>query len=392
MQYEIGVVGNGVVGKAAALGFAQAGFKVILLCPPESSSAPRKIASEWDARVFALNHTAKNLLTKLKVWDALDAARIAPIESMSVSDAGNSANVLLLDAYTACQNELAWIVEDQNINHALDSALRFASNVTTVAGTVMSMSSDFSELKLTDGVSLSAELWVGADGAQSWLRNQAKIGLDYRSYVQSGVVANFSCARPHYGVAHQWFAGDEGIIALLPLPGQRVSLVWSAPDALAKTLMAEDVYQLAQRLAKYSDPILGELVPLPPQRVQSFPLNFMRPHSMTGLRLALVGDAAHVVHPLAGHGMNLGLADVVTLLETVTQREPWRQCGDERVLQRYARARKEEVMLMQWLIDGLERLFSSSWEPIRLVRSFGLGLVNNLGVLKKQLIRQAMGK
>jgi len=340
--------------------------------------------------VFALNHTAKNLLQKLKVWDALNLQRIAPVEAMHVVDDAGLA--LTLDAYSANQQELAWIVEDQNLNQALDTALRFTPNVQIVTGKTESISADFSELTLDTRTVLQAELWIGADGAQSWLRNQAEIGLDYRSYSQRGVVANFSCAKPHHGVAYQWFAGELGVIALLPLPGQQVSLVWSAPDALATTLLAETTGQLAERLAEYCRDQLGELTPLPPQRAQAFPLQFIKPHSMIGPRFALVGDAAHVVHPLAGHGMNLGFGDVVALLEAVSQREAWRSCGDDRVLQRYARARKEDVLLMQLATDGLSRLFGSTLTPVKTMRNFGMNIVNKLPLLKKQLILQAMGK
>ncbi len=390
MRCDIGVIGNGAVGKAAALGFAQAGYSVLLLCPDEAASVARKMSPDWDARVFALNHTAKNLLSRLKVWDALVPERVAPVEAMQVFDANGAR--LVLDAYAASELSMAWIVEDQNLNQALDSALRFAANVRIVVGKTRAMSADFTQLQLDNGTSLQADLWVAADGAQSWMRNQADIGLDYRSYGQRGVVANFSCSQPHHGVAHQWFLGDDGIIALLPLAGQQVSLVWSAPEALAQTLLAESAQQLAARVMLYAQAILGELIPLPPQRVQAFPLNFIAPHQIIGPRMALVGDAAHVVHPLAGHGMNLGFGDVVTLLDVVSERESWRSCGDQRVLQRYARARKEDVLLMQLATDGLARLFGSPLSPLQQLRSFGLSLVDKLPFVKKQLVRQAMGR
>ena len=390
MRCQIGVIGNGAVGKATALGFAQAGYQVVLLAPNQVSAQTRSMSNDWDARVFALNHTAKNLLTKLKVWDAMDLQRIAPIEAMHVFDADGAA--LSLDAYSAHQNELAWIVEDQNLNQALDAALRFAQNIEVVVGKAEKMSADFDELTLDNGTTLQAELWVGADGAQSWIRSQAQIGLDYRSYGQRGVVANFSCAKPHHGIAHQWFVGDDGIIALLPLPDQQVSLVWSAPNALADTLLSESVDQLAQRLAHYSDAVLGQLTPLSPFRAQAFPLNFIAPHAIVGPRLALVGDAAHVVHPLAGHGMNLGFGDVVALLKIVTEREQWRSCADARVLARYARERKEDVLMMQLATDGLARLFASSFTPVQMARKLGMSLVDKLPFLKKQFMQQAMGK
>jgi len=352
--------------------------------------AEKAVSEMWDARVFALNHTAKNLLSRLKVWDALNADRIAPVESMHVRD--DTGAELILDAYAANQQEVAWIIEDQNINHALDTVLRFTPNVQVVKGKTETMSADFSQLILTDGTVLQADLWIGADGAQSWLRNWAEIGVDYRSYGQRGVVVNFSCSKPHLGIAHQWFVGEQGIIALLPLPGQRVSLVWSAPEPLALQLLSETTEQLASRLAHYCNEPLGELTALPPQRAQAFPLNFISPHSMTGPKFALIGDAAHVVHPLAGHGMNLGFGDVVALLDAVTEREAWRKCGDERVLQRYARSRKEDVVLMQLATDGLSRLFGSTLTPVKTLRNAGLNLVNKLPFLKKQLMLQAIGK
>ena len=181
-------------------------------------------------------------------------------------------------------------------------------------------------------------------------------------------------------------------VALLPLPGQRVSLVWSAPEALAQTLVRETPTQLAARLSVFCEEKLGQLRPVQPEDVKAFPLTLIRPHAMIAPRVALVGDAAHVVHPLAGHGMNLGFADVAELLKTVAAREAHRDCGDARVLARYARARKEDVLLMQLATDGLARLFASDFEPVRLLRNAGLNLIEQFPVLKRHLISHALGK
>jgi ubiquinone biosynthesis UbiH/UbiF/VisC/COQ6 family hydroxylase len=329
------------------------------------------------------------------VWDALDASRVAPVDAMLVrGDGGPQAGSLGFDAYGARVGALAWIVEDRNLNSALDAALKFAPNVRVVQGSAAQLRSDSASatVQLENGDTLGASLLVGADGGQSWVRGQCDIGLDYRSYGQRGVVANFDCARPHHGVAHQWCLGSEGIVALLPLPGQRVSLVWSAPEALAETLLRETPAQLAARVTAVCAAELGQLQPLQPALVKAFPLVLIRPHAITAPRVALVGDAAHVVHPLAGQGMNLGFADVAALLKTVAQREPHRDCGDERVLARYARARKEEVLLMQLATDGLARLFATDFEPVRLVRNAGLNLLNQFPVLKQRLIAHALGK
>ena len=397
LHSDICIVGNGAIGKVAALGFAQAGQSVTLLCPPPGplSGLPVAPAAGWDVRVYALNHVAHDLLSSLKVWDALDSSRIAPVDAMDVNgDGGQNAGHLAFDAYGARVGALAWIVEDANLNQALDAALRFAPNVRIISARAagLRVDSENAMVQLDNGDALSASLLVGADGGQSWVRGQCDIGIDYRPYGQRAVVANFECDQPHHGVAYQWFTSSEGIVALLPLPGQRVSLVWSAPDALAETLLRAPLSELAQRVSGFCAEKLGQLRPIQPEAVKAFPLMLLRPHAITAPRVALVGDAAHVVHPLAGHGMNLGFGDVAALLKSVAEREPQRDCGDARILSRYARARKEEILLMHIATDGLERLFATEFEPLRMVRNIGLNLLNKLPVLKRSLISHALGK
>ena len=394
---DVCIVGNGAIAKTTALGFAQAGHSVTLLVPPSpapASSPPSGAEQPWDVRVYALNHTAHTLLASLKVWGALDATRVAPVESMVVNGDGKQPGDVEFDAFGAHVGSLAWIVEDRNLNQALDAALKFAPNVHIVSGRAVRLAYDSAGATVTldGGAIVASALVVGADGGQSWVRGQCDIGLDYRSYHQRAVVANFSCARPHHGVAYQWFTGHEGIVALLPLPGDRVSLVWSAPDALADTLMRESLGEMAVRLAVLSEDKLGQLKPLQPESVKDVPLMLIRPHAIVAPRVALVGDAAHMVHPLAGHGMNLGFADVAQLLETVAARETQRSIGDERLLARYARARKEDVLLMQLATDGLARLFGADLEPVRVVRNLGLNLLNKLPTLKRRLMAHAIGK
>ncbi|MDM5179256.1 FAD-dependent monooxygenase [Massilia sp. DJPM01] len=394
-QSAVCIVGNGAIAKTAALGFAQAGHSVTVLVPPSASITPAATGEPaWDVRVYALNHTAHGLLSSLKVWGALDMDRVAAVDTMAVNGDGARPGDLAFDAFGAHVGALAWIVEDRNLNQALDAALRFAANVTIVQGRAVSLAleADGASVRLDDGSAIASALVVGADGGQSWVRGQCDIGVDYRAYHQRAVVANFSCDKPHHGVAHQWFTGEEGIVALLPLPGKRVSLVWSAPDALADTLMNESLGELAVRLAVLAGDKLGELKPLQPEAVKDLPLALIRPHAIVAPRVALVGDAAHVVHPLAGHGMNLGFADVAGLLKTIAAREPQRAIGDERVLARYARARKEDILLMQVATDGLARLFGTNLEPVRIARNLGLNLLDKLPVLKRRLMSHAMGK
>jgi ubiquinone biosynthesis UbiH/UbiF/VisC/COQ6 family hydroxylase len=386
---DICVIGDGIIGKTTALALAQAGLSVTLLTPP-GKPAPR--VEGWDVRVYALNGVARALLGSLRVWDAMDASRIAPVDAMQVN--GDSPGARLgFDAYGARIGALAWIVEYANLNAALDAALRFAQNLklVTARATRLEAGAQHATVHLENGDTLNAALVVGADGAHSWVRAQCDIGVDYRSYHQRAIVANFSCEKPHHGVAHQWFACNEGIIALLPLPGDRVSLVWSAPDALADTLQGESLSAVAARLSNLPGQPLGALQPLQPEARAAFPLRLIRPHDIVAPRVALVGDAAHAVHPLAGHGMNLGFADVDELVRSLDARGA-RDCGDERVLRRYARARKEDILLMQIATDGLERLFAADFEPLRIARNIGLSLVDKLPLLKRRLMSHAIGQ
>ena len=393
IQSNICIIGNGIIGKIAALGFAQAGLSVTLLCP-SANTANATLSSSWDIRVYALNHVAHDLLKSLKVWDALDAARIAPVDAMTIlGDAEHQAGKLEFDAYSARADALAWIVEDHNLNTALDAALKFSPNVRLVHGRALTLrTGDQTEVQLDNGDTLAAELLVGADGAYSWVRGQSDIDISYRPYGQRAVVTNFECEQPHHGIAYQWFTAEQGIVALLPLPGRRVSLVWSAPDALAESLLREPLAQLAQRVSALAHTWLGQLHPLQPEAINALPLALIRPHAIIAPRTVLIGDAAHVVHPLAGHGMNLGFADVAVLLKKVAERGEYRDCGDARILTRYARARKEDILSMQIATDGLQRLFAAEFEPLRTLRNIGLNLVNQLPVIKKRLIAHALGK
>ncbi len=392
LSFDICVTGGGAIGKASALALAQAGHQVALLSPDApATSSP----DHWDLRVYALNHGAQQRLSSLKVWDAMDASRIAPVDAMAIhgDDTGLGGH-LGFDAYGARVGALAWIVEDSNLNRALDSALQFAPSVKRISSVASSLQIDAEQatVALADGDTLTCSLIVGADGANSWVRGQADIDIDYRSYNQNAVVANFECGRPHHGTASQWFLGSDGIVALLPLPGNRVSMVWSAPEALAEQLLREPAEALCERLAKLTGMSLGALTMLPPAKPRAFPLRLIRAHSPIAHRIALVGDAAHVVHPLAGHGMNLGFGDIDALVTALARRDQHDDSGDARTLGRYARLRKEEVLLMQLATDGLHRLFSSDLPPVRHLRNVGMGLVDKLPFLKRRLMSHAFGR
>lgn len=393
IQSDVCIIGAGAVGKAAALALACDGMRVSLVAP----AAPHNhahLSKDWDQRVYALNHNARELLASIRVWDALDATRVAAVDAIAVHGDGDSAGHIGFDAYASRTDALAWIVEDQNLNHALDDALKFANGVRIIHGHAAQLQANdqHATVSLNDGNQILASLVIGADGANSWVRAQADIGISYRSYDQRAVVANFQCEQPHHGVARQWFLGEQGIVALLPLPGLRVSLVWSAPDKLADAILREPPEQLCQRLAQLPGQALGAFTMLPPTVPQAFPLRLIRSASTVAHRVALIGDAAHVVHPLAGQGMNLGFGDIDALRSALARRDQATDCGDARTLARYARQRKEAVLLMQFTTDGLQRLFDTDLAPVKMLRNLGMSALDKLPFFKRRLMQHALGR
>jgi 2-octaprenylphenol hydroxylase len=385
--FDIAVVGAGVAGLAVAVGSAQLGLRTALI-GPRAPSHRADASVPFDVRIYAVAPAAVGLLEQLKAWPAVDALRAQPVAKMRVF--GDAGNELSLDAYQASLPRLATIVEESELLRALGAAAGFAAGLERIEGTfdALQQQGEAARLLLAGGQSIDARLVVAADGARSAVRAAAGINAQELSYEQTAVVANFACERPHHGVALQWFDPAEGVIALLPLPGDHVSLVWSAPRLLAEALAVEES-SLAVRLAARVQPYLGALTAIGPS--QSFPLRRITGDRLIGTRLALVGDAAHVVHPLAGQGLNLGLADVSELLRVLAGREDWRDPGDTVLLRRYERSRAEPVGLMRLATHALARLFARDDALSREVRNLGLSAVNALPPLKNALIRHAAG-
>jgi 2-polyprenylphenol 6-hydroxylase len=384
-RFDVVVVGTGVAGLAAALGAAQLSLRTALIGPPSR----RHVASEaapFDQRIYALAPAAIAFLQRLKLWPSLDATRLAPVAKMRVF--GDSGAELSFDAWRAALPELAVIAEESELLRVLNDACRYTPALERIdAQFLRQRQGDGAiEIDCADGRGISASVLVGADGAYSAVRAALGINTREHAYGQTAIVCNFDCAKPHQGVAYQWFDAD-GVIALLPLPGERVSLVWSAPKALAESLLAGSAADLDERLAQFAEEPLGALSPC--GALASFPLRSLSVDRLIGQRTLLIGDAAHVVHPLAGQGLNLGLADVSEWLAVLAARESWRDAGDPVLLRRYERARAEPLMLMRWTTDGLARLFARTDSPTRELRNLGFSLVDRLTPLKNLLIRHA---
>lgn len=388
---DVAVIGAGVVGLAAALGCAQAGLEVALVGtspPPFRPSA----AAPFDERIYALSPASVELLSRLKAWPQVDAARVQPVARMRVF--GDAGAELDFDAYGAAVERLATIVEESELVRVLAAACAYAGGLQRFESPFVALTraEGAASVTLADGTTLQAKLVIGADGANSAVRAAAAISAHEHAYGQTAVVANFAAERAHDATAYQWFTA-EGVVALLPLPdwGGRpaVSLVWSSPTDLAQRLLAAAPAALAERVTTRTGAQLGALEPLSAAR--GFPLRRLTAAHLVAPRVALVGDAAHVVHPLAGQGLNLGLGDVSELLRVLGEREAFRDAGDTVLLRRYERVRAEPIALMRFTTDGLAKLFGIDDPLARRVRNTGLELVNRLPPLKRALIRQALG-
>jgi len=384
---HLAIVGAGLVGMACALGAAQAGLRVALIGKPHGLHEP--LDGPWDQRVYAISAASRRFLQALRVWDRLDPARVAPVLDMHVYARADAARGLHFSAYEVAAEGLAWIVEHRELARVLHLALDFQQGITRYACEADEIRLDADAAAVSAGPDrmVQAQLLVGADGAHSLVRQAAGLDAERRAYGQHGVVANFRGERPHGGAAWQWFT-EQGIVALLPLPGLDRSLVWSAADDDAAQLVALDPAELARRVGAIAGQETGTLVPLGGAR--SFPLGVMRVPRIVAPRLALVGDAAHLVHPLAGQGLNLGFQDVEVLLDCLAARGTWRDCGDLVPLRRYERARAAPVQEMRWVTDGLQRLFGTRQPVLARLREDGMNLLQGLPVLRKALIRHAM--
>ncbi len=383
-SFDIAIVGAGLVGASLAAALAPSGLSVALI-EPRLPAAP---AAPWDSRIYAVSPGSAAFLEQTSAWATLDEARVERVETMRIFGDAQSSR-LEFNAYDAGLRELAFIVESSRLQHALWQCLQGAPHVRLYCPAAcerVEWAADAVQLRLAGGNVLSARLLVGADGMDSWVRREAGIALTPHDYHQLGVVANFSTEKPHQGVAFQWFRGDS-VLALLPLPGNRVSMVWSADEPLADELLALAPDALARRAAEASGDTLGALQTITP--AASFPLRMQKVAQLVKPRVALVGDAAHSVHPLAGQGVNLGFRDARELAAVLCDRGARHDCGDYALLRRYERARKEDVLTMQVATDSLLKLFASKAVWLSGLRNSGLGLVDHLPMLKTLMIRQA---
>lgn len=390
MQFDLIIVGGGLAGASLAVALRDTRLAIALIeaAPPHRPQGWDGWQG-WDARVYAVSPANAAFLDRIGAWKHLDPSRLTPIQAMQVF--GDSGGKIRFSAYESGVPELGWMVESSLMACEFWESIKRQSNLTLFCPAQpqsLSFTEHAAELTLADGTALAAKLIVGADGRDSWVRQQSALTAKQTPYGEKGVVANFTVARPHRNTAYQWFRAD-GVLAYLPLPGQRISIVWSTPDAHADALCALSPAEFCAEVAAAGQETLGKLELL--TAPAAFPLRLLRLPQIVAPRLALLGDAAHGIHPLSGHGINLGFQDASELAAQLAATQPWQDIGELRGLERYQRARKEETLLLQSGTDGLHRLFRSTQPGLKPLRNFGLGLTNHLPIVKSALVRYALG-
>lgn len=379
-DFDVIILGGGLVGATLALALHRQGKKILIIEKKPPQTDLLSLSQSWDARIYAISPTNQQFLNSLSVWPE---ERVQKVRHMEVY--GDINGCISFDASSVNVPCLNSMVENRYLLAKLWLALE-EEGVAIVSSCTQSVITDVWSAKITleNGQTYCSQLVVGADGANSWLREQVGIEVTASPYQQQGIVANFNTEKPHNGCAYQWFRGSD-ILAYLPLPQQQISIVWSTsnPESLTKL----DKESFAREVALAGNQKLGELTLTTP--VFNFDLIMRQPKKIISQRIALIGDAAHTIHPLAGQGVNLGFADVQCLSNLLTNSN---DSGTWSILKQYQRSRLLAVRLMQYSCDGLFKLFANDYFPaIGWVRNQGLNLVNYSGLIKKRMIWEAMG-
>ena len=394
MAYDADVIitGGGLNGPALALALAQAGLSVTVI---DAQPARARAEADFDGRAYALAIASKRLLTAIGVWDRI-AAEVQPMLEIKTSDGrpgeGPSPFFLHFEAAEIEEGPMGFMVEDRHLYAAFLEAMRGEPNITHLpATTVTGQEAGPAGITVTlsDGRSLTGRVLAGCDGRQSGTAQRAGITRTGWGYGQTALVCAVTHEKPHDGIAHQFFM-PSGPLAILPLKGNRSSIVWSETDAEAKVIVALDDEQFLEVLRPRFGDFLGR-IELAGGRF-SYPLNLTLANSYVAERLALVGDAAHGVHPIAGQGLNLGFRDVGALAEVLVEaHRRGEDIGAADVLERYQSWRRFDATTLALGMDGVNRLFSNDNPLLRAARDLGMGIVGALPGLRRAFIRQAAG-
>jgi ubiquinone biosynthesis UbiH/UbiF/VisC/COQ6 family hydroxylase len=387
-QFQVAIIGGGIVGSALALVLSRAGIETALL---EKNTPPKfKSGQDYGLRVSAVSLASEYLLRNLDAWHEIAAARVSPYREMHVWDADGTAT-LHFDCAELQQPYLGHIIENDLLQSVLHDQIHKQPTCRVLSPVDLQDIKSGARsvvLKLNGQPDISAQLLVGADGADSIVRRSAGIDVEYRQYGQSGLVCVIKTTQSHQNTAWQRFM-QGGPLALLPLKDDYCSIVWSQPDTEAKRLLNLDEKSFCTEISDASGHCLGDVLSCGPRAV--FPLCYQQAETYTKARLALIGDAAHVVHPLAGQGVNLGLLDVAELGQLMVGSNSNRDLGSLKLLRRYERSRRHENVIMGLAFDLLNRLYAGNAFPLVDARNLGMSIVNRLHWLKRFFMQRATG-
>lgn len=373
-RFDVAIRGAGVVGQTLALLLARDRLRVALVSPPRGAHETP------DVRAYAINAASRELLRSVRAWPEADPqdTRVPPVTPVSAMQVwGDDGGELQFSADDQGADALTWIVDVPALEQRLADAVSFQAGIEHVSEAP------------------AAALTVVCEGKRSQTRAELGLEFDVRPYPHKAVAARLHCEQPHGGIARQWFSNGE-VMALLPLGGafgNSVALVWSVPAQQADTWLQADPTTFTQAVQARCAQALGHMHMESP--AQAWPLELSRAQRWIARTaqggVALAGDAAHAMHPLAGQGLNVGLADAAELARVLQRREYWRELGDLKLLRRYERARAAEVGAMGWVTDGLFGLFSHADTRVQALRNWGLSGFDRSGPLKRWIARQAMG-
>jgi len=388
-HYDIIIVGGGMVGAALACALGDSGLNVAVIEASQSNF-------DWpegshDIRVSAITHASQHIFENIGVWESMQHDGVAAYSKMHVWDATGQGQIHF-DSVEVGRADLGHIIENRVIQKAVQNRLADFDNIDLLMPVKLE-SLQFNpagaELISTDGQQLTTDLVIGADGANSWVRQQAGISLNTWAYHQNALVCNVTTSESHQNACWQQFM-PEGPLAFLPLADGQSSIVWSTTEEKAQALSHMDEQLFNQELQMTFGSSLGRISLSSERGV--FPLRLRHAKQYVKEHLALVGDAAHTVHPLAGQGVNLGLLDAVVLAEEILHSyEKKVDIGSLATLRRFERRRKGDNIAMLAAMDGLKRLFSNDITPLKLLRNTGLNIADKLNPFKNLMIRRAMG-
>lgn len=394
MQADLIIVGAGMVGSTLALALQDSGLSIALIDGGSLTVPPFQAEAPFEPRVSALSLASQRILERLGAWPQVCARRLCPYTEMFVWD-GTGTGHVHFSAASVHTDVLGHIVENQVVQDAVLSCLKpHVQRISNTRVTNLTRQGHLWQLQLSDGQHWETPLVIGADGARSSIRQLAGMETREWDYFHDAIVTSVRCQYPHQQTAWQRFT-EHGPLAFLPLahpqdPNHWCSIVWSCPPAEAQRLMALEEDSFAQELGRAFEFRLGEIQRLDPRLCLPLRQRHAKRYIQTGL--ALIGDAAHTIHPLAGQGVNLGFLDAAALAEVLLQAHAIGQPIDSlKVLQQFERRRMVQNLSMMAAMEGLERLFQSDSLAVRLMRNLGLKQVEQHPIAKALFVRQALG-